>query len=103
MVKIAMSKKFCGHKRDYCGELICRVADNVLSEYYGDDHHQIALTRKDGSEILLGDGVWQEDVDDQLRLSGTYRQAKIQRQFSQEYGSYHATCDGTTDHNEGHK
>ena len=94
-VKIALNKKFFGQKRDFCEDLIRRVRDNVLSEYYGDDRHQIALTRKDGLEILLGGGVWKEDIDDQLRLSGTYRQTKLQRHFTQEYGAYYATCDGT--------
>lgn len=60
----------------------------MLSEYYGDDRLQIALTRKDGSEILLGGVVWQEDVDDQLRLSGQKFNVNLARNMDPIMQSY---------------
>lgn len=86
-LRVAMGRRFRGHKRDYDAELIRRVRDATLDRYYGPDRHQFGRLKEDGVQIIKEGGVWKEGIDHSYRLNKTMRQTAMQAEFAKEFGA----------------
>jgi len=97
-IKEAMGKKFV--KRDFCQNMLRRVANKARADHFGKDRHQLSKLREQGRRAIESGGVWKEHIcEETWRLCGTLMQTSIQREFALENGSHFIELDGTHDTN----